>query len=94
MSNYFCVHIHIYIYIHIISQELDQGNKVKYYRALAAVRCKKQAADEECPLLTYIDIQDCIDAVNQQCQIDDEGIFCVNCVHLCKLYNIFNFLMS
>ncbi|XP_050481598.1 ras GTPase-activating-like protein IQGAP1 isoform X1 [Bombus huntii] len=54
--------------------ELDQGNKVKYYRALAAVRCKKQAADEECPLLTYIDIQDCIDAVNQQCQIDDEVI--------------------
>ncbi|OAD59074.1 Ras GTPase-activating-like protein IQGAP1 [Eufriesea mexicana] len=53
---------------------LDQGNKVKYYRALAAVRCEKQTIDEECPLLTYIDIQECIDVVNQQCQNDDEVI--------------------
>ncbi|CAK9799762.1 Ras GTPase-activating-like protein IQGAP1 [Anthophora plagiata] len=53
---------------------LDQENKVKYYRALAAVRCEKQAIAEECPLLTYIDIQECIDVVNQQCQNDDDVI--------------------
>ncbi|XP_076245101.1 ras GTPase-activating-like protein IQGAP1 [Calliopsis andreniformis] len=53
---------------------LDHENKVKYYRALAAVRCEKQAVSEECPILTYIDIQECIDVVNQQCQNDDEVI--------------------
>ncbi|KZC12883.1 Ras GTPase-activating-like protein IQGAP1 [Dufourea novaeangliae] len=53
---------------------LDHENKVKYYRALAAVRCEKQAISEECPLLTYIDIQECIDVVNQQCQNDSDVI--------------------
>ncbi|XP_076391557.1 ras GTPase-activating-like protein IQGAP1 isoform X1 [Megachile rotundata] len=53
---------------------LDHENKVKYYRALSAVRCEKQAIAEECPLLTYIDIQECIDAVNQQRQNDDDVI--------------------
>ncbi|KAK9298625.1 hypothetical protein QLX08_008104 [Tetragonisca angustula] len=52
---------------------LDQGNKVKYYRALATVRFEKQTR-EECPLLTYSDIQECIDHVNQQCENDDEVI--------------------
>ncbi|XP_033341426.2 ras GTPase-activating-like protein IQGAP1 [Megalopta genalis] len=54
--------------------ELDYENKEKYYRALAAVRCQKQINSEECPLLTYIDIQECIDIVNQQCQNDDDVI--------------------
>ncbi|PBC33394.1 Ras GTPase-activating protein IQGAP1 [Apis cerana cerana] len=52
--------------------EIDQENKVKYYRILVTARCKKQS--EECPVLTYIDIQDCIDIVNQQCQNDDQII--------------------
>ncbi|XP_006618095.1 ras GTPase-activating-like protein IQGAP1 isoform X1 [Apis dorsata] len=52
--------------------EIDQENKVKYYRILVTARCKKQS--EECPVLTYIDIQDCIDIVNQQCQNDDQVI--------------------
>ncbi|XP_043257073.1 ras GTPase-activating-like protein IQGAP1 [Colletes gigas] len=54
--------------------DLDHENKVKYCRALAAVRCEKQAIAEECPLLTYIDIQECIDVVNQQCQNNDDVI--------------------
>ncbi|XP_078048629.1 ras GTPase-activating-like protein IQGAP1 [Augochlora pura] len=53
---------------------LDHENKDKYYRALAAVRCQKQIISEECPLLTYIDVQECIDVVNQQCQNDDDVI--------------------
>lgn len=47
---------------------------MKYHRALAAARLEKQAAfTSECPLLTYVDIQECVDIVNQQCQEDTEG---------------------
>lgn len=62
----------------LLFQGLDPENKVKYYRALAAVRCEKQAVSEECPLLTYIDIQECIDVVNQQCQNNDVGMSSVS----------------
>lgn len=60
---------------------------MKYYRALAAIRCEKQAVSDECPVLTYIDIQECIDVVNQQCQNDDEGILNKPFIYLlCMFY--------
>ncbi|CAL7946505.1 unnamed protein product [Xylocopa violacea] len=73
---------------------LDQENKVKYYRALAAVRCEKQALAEECPLLTYIDIQECIDVVNQQCQNDDEVIQVLRRLNLAVMENDRNGVIS
>ncbi|XP_015599510.1 ras GTPase-activating-like protein IQGAP1 [Cephus cinctus] len=69
----------ILVYQSLINPEahitnLDEENKVKYCRALAACRLKKQTNAEECPLLTYIDIQECIDHINQQCHNDGETI--------------------
>lgn len=52
--------------------ELDAENKVKYYRALMEVRSEKKFSNEACTLLNYIDIQECIDEVNQQCSKDNE----------------------
>ncbi|XP_017888182.1 ras GTPase-activating-like protein IQGAP1 isoform X2 [Ceratina calcarata] len=66
---------------------LDQENKVKYCRALVAVRCEKQTDAEECPLLTYIDVQECIDAVNQQCQNNDEVIQVLRQLNLAVVEN-------
>ncbi|XP_029050274.2 ras GTPase-activating-like protein IQGAP1 [Osmia bicornis bicornis] len=66
---------------------LDPENKVKYYRALAVVRCEKQAISEECPLLTYIDIQECIDVVNEQCQNDDVVIQVLRQLNLAVVEN-------
>uniref|UniRef100_A0A0C9RMV3 IQGAP1 protein n=1 Tax=Fopius arisanus TaxID=64838 RepID=A0A0C9RMV3_9HYME len=53
---------------------LDESNKVKYYRALASVRAEHQKDQRDCPILAYIDIQDCIDLVNLRCRNDDEAI--------------------
>ncbi|XP_020296828.1 ras GTPase-activating-like protein IQGAP1 isoform X2 [Pseudomyrmex gracilis] len=47
---------------------LDEFNKVKYTRALSKIRQTKLETSEECSLLTYSDIQECIDLVNAQCQ--------------------------
>lgn len=44
-------------------------------RALAAVRHEKQVTEEICPLLTFIDIQECVDLVNEQCLEDNKGKF-------------------
>ncbi|KAL6266711.1 hypothetical protein P5V15_003547 [Pogonomyrmex californicus] len=49
---------------------LDEYNKVKYARALMMARQTKLKVSQECSLLTYSDIQECIDSVNAQC---DEG---------------------
>ena len=54
--------------------DLDQGNKVKYSRALIAIRTENKQTSGKCPLLTYMDIQECIDVVNQQCHEDNELI--------------------
>ncbi|KAG7199806.1 hypothetical protein KM043_000468 [Ampulex compressa] len=53
---------------------LDEDNKVKYFRALAEARHEKRSASKECPLLTYIDVQECIDFVNEQWHRDKEVI--------------------
>ncbi|XP_057324303.1 ras GTPase-activating-like protein IQGAP1 [Microplitis mediator] len=54
---------------------LDKNNKVKYYHSLATVRHDKLINNNnKCPILTYIDIQETIDLVNQQCQNDDKAI--------------------
>jgi hypothetical protein len=37
------------------------------------MRQKKLEMSEECTLLTYSDIQECIDLVNQECDVDFEG---------------------
>ncbi|XP_011692559.1 PREDICTED: ras GTPase-activating-like protein IQGAP1 isoform X1 [Wasmannia auropunctata] len=54
--------------------ELDEYNKVKYAQALAAARQAKLRASQECSILTYSDIQECIDSVNVQCDEDFEVI--------------------
>lgn len=54
--------------------DLDEGNKVKYSRALAAIRADNKSSGKRCSLLTYIDVQEVIDLVNQQCQNDDRAI--------------------
>lgn len=61
--------------IKVLFQGLDDDNKVKYYRALEGVRYEKQSNLSGCPLLTYVDIQDTIDLVNDQCQDDNESAF-------------------
>ncbi|XP_054010124.1 ras GTPase-activating-like protein IQGAP1, partial [Hylaeus anthracinus] len=73
---------------------LDHENKVKYYRALAGVRCEKQVISDECPLLTYIDIQECIDVVNQQCQNDDDVIQVLRQINTAVVNNDRNELMT
>ncbi|XP_067211920.1 ras GTPase-activating-like protein IQGAP1 isoform X1 [Linepithema humile] len=57
---------------------LDEFNKVKYAQALATTRKIKLEISEECPLLTYSDIQECIDSVNAQC---DEGFEVIEILH-------------
>jgi len=37
------------------------------------MRQKKLKMSEECTLLTYSDIQECIDLVNEECDNDFEG---------------------
>ncbi|XP_018395983.1 PREDICTED: ras GTPase-activating-like protein IQGAP1 [Cyphomyrmex costatus] len=49
---------------------LDEFNKVKYARELTTARQAKLRLSQECSILTYSDIQECIDLVNVQC---DEG---------------------
>ncbi|XP_031839391.1 ras GTPase-activating-like protein IQGAP1 [Nomia melanderi] len=73
---------------------LDNENKVKYYRALSAVRCEKQVMDEDCPLLTYIDIQECIDVVNRQCQNDDDVIQVLGQLNLAVMENDRNGILT
>ncbi|KAJ8679150.1 hypothetical protein QAD02_014937 [Eretmocerus hayati] len=53
---------------------IDEHNRMKYWRALKAVRNEKQRSREPCTLLNYIDIQECIDVVNDQCAKDNEVI--------------------
>ncbi|KAL7293724.1 hypothetical protein TKK_0012795 [Trichogramma kaykai] len=55
-------------------QNLEVEHKVKYTQALRAVREEKRLVENVCPLLTYIDIQDCIDSVNEQCLEDTKII--------------------
>jgi ribosome biogenesis GTPase A len=50
----------------IFKQDLDPASKVKYWRALYAFRNNKVADRCECSVLTYTDIQECIDIVNHQ----------------------------
>ncbi|KAK2582629.1 hypothetical protein KPH14_004911 [Odynerus spinipes] len=67
--------------------DLDEENKVKYFRALAAVRSEKQTVPGECPLLTYMDIRECIDLVNQQCQEDNKIINILHQLNLAVVEN-------
>jgi len=46
---------------------------MKYTDALMTIRQKKLEMSEECTLLTYSDIQECIDLVNEECDDDFEG---------------------
>ncbi|KAF7992470.1 hypothetical protein HCN44_001808 [Aphidius gifuensis] len=56
-------------------QGIDEYNKVKYYQALEQARFNNQNNDKKlCTILTYNDIQECIDYVNEQCCNDDEAI--------------------
>ncbi|KAK0081320.1 hypothetical protein PV325_012392 [Microctonus aethiopoides] len=73
---------------------LDEMNKVKYYRALAAVRSENQINKKKCSLLTYTDIQEAIDLVNQQCQNDDLAINILRKINIAVLTNDSKALMS
>lgn len=55
-------------------QALDEFNKVKYARALTIARQAKLRTSQECSILTYSDIQECIDSVNAQCDEGFQGI--------------------
>lgn len=55
-------------------KSLDEENKVKYYQALEKIRFENQTNRKKCSILSYIDIQECIDFVNEQCVNDDEAI--------------------
>lgn len=52
---------------------MDEFNKVKYARELIMARQAKLRASQECSILTYSDIQECIDLVNVQCDEGFEG---------------------
>ncbi|XP_032684173.1 ras GTPase-activating-like protein IQGAP1 isoform X1 [Odontomachus brunneus] len=54
--------------------ELDEENKAKYTCALTNVRHEKQLNGLKCTLLTYSDIQICVDSVNAQCIKNSEVI--------------------
>lgn len=54
-------------------QGLDEFNKVKYAQALTTTRQAKLRASRECSILTYSDIQECINSVNKQCNEGFEG---------------------
>jgi hypothetical protein len=49
-------------------QELDVQLKETYLKALTKLRQKKLAEKCDCPVLTYTDVQDCIDIVNGRFQ--------------------------
>ncbi|XP_023246515.1 ras GTPase-activating-like protein IQGAP1 [Copidosoma floridanum] len=53
---------------------LEENNKVKYLRGLLTIRNEKKIKKEKCQLLTYSDIQDCIDFVNEQCAEDNKAV--------------------
>ncbi|XP_063995334.1 ras GTPase-activating-like protein IQGAP1 [Diachasmimorpha longicaudata] len=55
-------------------KDLDVSSKVKYYLALAAARSDQEKDIEVCPILTYIDIQNCIDVVNLECRNANDAI--------------------
>ncbi|XP_047098863.1 ras GTPase-activating-like protein IQGAP1 [Schistocerca piceifrons] len=57
---------------------LDQGLCVKYWQVLKAKRTYKLAKKMACPLLTYFDIQDCIDIVHQQSEDSNQMIMCLH----------------
>ncbi|XP_058789628.1 ras GTPase-activating-like protein IQGAP1 isoform X2 [Phymastichus coffea] len=61
---------------------LEEDNKVKYLRALAAVRHEKQLTEEICPLLTFIDVQECVDLVNEQCFEDNKVVDVINSLNI------------
>lgn len=77
-KNYFqlflLMKINYFNVISSLSQGLDEFNKVKYAQALAKSRKKKLETSKECSLLTYSDIQECIDSVNAQCDEGFEGL--------------------
>lgn len=52
--------------------DLEEENKIKYFQALTAVCYEKQVSNDRCRLLTYNDIQESVDLVNQQCSNDNE----------------------
>ncbi|KAH0541195.1 hypothetical protein KQX54_021250 [Cotesia glomerata] len=67
---------------------LDENNKVKYYHSLADERHKHLINNNnKCPILTYIDIQEIIDLVNQQCQNDDQIIHTLRLLNKSVLEN-------
>nr|CAD7200906.1 unnamed protein product [Timema douglasi] len=54
--------------------DLEHAFKSKYFMALKACRQQKLSERNKCPLLTYMDIQECIDQVNQQNEDDNQLI--------------------
>nr|CAD7568265.1 unnamed protein product [Timema californicum] len=54
--------------------DLEHAFKSKYFMALKACRQQKLSERSKCPLLTYMDIQECIDQVNQQNEDDNQLI--------------------
>jgi hypothetical protein len=59
----------------LFKQDLDPELKTKYWQALAAFRKKKITEKYECSILTYIDIQECIDVVSHQYDASNLGKF-------------------
>lgn len=57
----------------MISQGLDEFNKIKYAQTLRTLRQVKLKTFQECSLLTYSDIQQCIYSVNTECDEGFEG---------------------
>ncbi|XP_068082254.1 ras GTPase-activating-like protein IQGAP1 [Anabrus simplex] len=54
--------------------DLDPAFKVKYWQALFTCRQQKLEDNCECPVLSYFDIQECVDLVNQQCEDSNQII--------------------
>ncbi|XP_066597001.1 ras GTPase-activating-like protein IQGAP1 [Prorops nasuta] len=73
---------------------LYEEHKTKYFRALETIRYEKQKNAEECMVLTYIDIQECIDLVNQQCQTDIETIEALRRLNVAVMKNDRSGLLS
>nr|XP_018903621.1 PREDICTED: ras GTPase-activating-like protein IQGAP1 [Bemisia tabaci] len=66
---------------------LDKACKLPYYRALCANRYYKVSQACNCPLLTYQNIQECIDIVNEQSKVNDAIIESLHDLNAALLQN-------
>lgn len=56
-------------------QNLEKGHSREYFAAMIKLRQAKTSANELCPLLTYFDLQQLIDEVNEQLLEDNNSMF-------------------